>query len=150
MWVTGQGDEFKDLKINKRAQIVIVARSWKGATEKPEWHSPCWGFAAEVYNHVGFNLPDTKREQYDQTIQDQHYVKARLVFFWVIATEKYPAHVAIQTGIDSVVDINCFKGHRDPVSGKLNVDEHDLAEMIEHYPKHEFKSPKELQDLDGE
>ncbi|MCS7192856.1 MAG: C40 family peptidase, partial [Armatimonadetes bacterium] len=155
MWVAGQKDVFKDFKIDKRAQIVIVARSWVGAIHdpsKPRWHGPCWGFAAEAYNHVGFNLPDTEREQYDKTTEDKNYVKARLIFFWVDATAKYPAHVAIQTGIDSVVDINCGgpTAHSDPVSGKLNVSEHDLARMIKHYPKHELKSPKELQDLDGE
>ncbi|MDW8026721.1 MAG: hypothetical protein RMK18_12805, partial [Armatimonadota bacterium] len=133
MWVAGQKDVFKDFKIDKRAQIVIVARSWVGAIHdpsKPRWHGPCWGFAAEVYNHVGFRLSNSK-SQYNETTEDKNYVKARLVFFWVLATKEDPAHVAIQTGIDSVVDINCGPppGHWDPVSGKLNVNEHDLAPM---------------------
>ncbi|MDW8026642.1 MAG: hypothetical protein RMK18_12375, partial [Armatimonadota bacterium] len=64
----------------------------KRGKEEEEWNGPCWGFAAEVYNHVGFNLPDTKREQYDKTIKDEHHVKARLIFFWVNATagKNYP------------------------------------------------------------
>ncbi|MCS7277976.1 MAG: C40 family peptidase [Aquificaceae bacterium] len=141
-----------EFKINKREQIVIVAKSWDGAEEKERWHGPCWGFAAEVYNHVGISLPSNET-QYDKTIEDKVSVKARLVFFWVSDS---PAHVAIQTDIGNIIDINCsyyengkIETHKNEF-GKRIVKEHDLERLLNYYRKHEFKSTKELQELDGE
>lgn len=78
-------------------------------------------------------------------------MKGRLIFFSAKYSPFNPAHVAIQVAINSVIDINCGSStkHTDDAN-RLLVGKHDLSPMFKDFEAYEFKSPKELQDLDGE
>lgn len=140
MWVTGQKDVFKDFKINKRAQIVIVANSWVGATLDL---GMCNRFTAKVYNHVGISLYEELQQQYDSTVSDTG--QGCLIFYAspTVWPQWNPAHVGIQDG-SYIIDINCALGHADVVK------KHNQTELADKYPDNVKKSPKELIDLDGE
>jgi len=127
-------------KIDKRKQIVLVAKSWVGATKAELGDSGlCWALAAKVYSHIGFPLPPSE-QQYYLTVIDPTIMDGCLVFYSV-RDPFDPAHVAIQVGLGLVVDINCNLGHPNDVQ---------MHAAPIYAGGNQRKSPLELIVLDGE
>ncbi|MEM2368589.1 MAG: hypothetical protein QXQ50_10195, partial [Candidatus Bathyarchaeia archaeon] len=132
-------------KIDKRAQIVILANSWAGATSTELGSSMCFKFTARVYNHVGISLPeklDPPGGQYDKTELDEG--QGCLIFYAINVSPTWdPAHVGIQDG-QSIIDINCALGHPDDIRKHLQ------SELASKYKDSKKKAPSELIALDSE
>ncbi len=103
-------------KIDKRSQIVFVARAYNGAPRlykvgKSTLFSYCFGFAGHIYTQVGLKIRgDTSTMYKDATAPDRG--KGSLRFFSVSSHETKPAafhpapsHVAIVDG-DRQIDNN--------------------------------------------
>lgn len=95
-------------KIDKRAHIVIVARSWVGATLTELGSSMCNRFTYRVYNHVGISLPEGLQDQYNATVLDEG--QGCLIFYTKSAFPN-ASHVGIQVGLN-IIDIDCALAHQ--------------------------------------